>query len=593
MIKAWTQSYSSMPGTVRERSNVPLIGQILVQQTSLTDSQLAEALSQQGQQTPPNKRIGQILVEAGHVSEFEVSKALAQQWGLPYLDKVPAEGIEKEVLQEMPLEFLKKHGILPFGNGEGVLGIAVTDPFDVMAIDSLINILGCPCTKVLCTRSIVEEGLSHYYYRNGDTTSQTLVELKGDQRLQSLASESGTEDLLDVASGAPVIRLVNTFFFQATQARASDIHVEPYEHDVKVRFRIDGVLHTQSTFPKQYFPVVASRLKIMAKLNIAERRLPQDGRSRIKIGEKEIDIRVSTVPTSWGERVVLRLLDDAGAHFSLGQIGFEPESEKQFHRLIHKSHGIILLTGPTGSGKTTTLYGAISELNSDARNIMTVEDPIEYRLPGVSQTQVMPKIGLTFAACLRHILRQDPDVIMVGEIRDLETARIAIQASLTGHLVLSTLHTNDSASAVTRLTDMGVEPYLVCSSVLGIMAQRLVRLICPKCKIPDSSSGEQRLLAEGSESAAGGAISSFKGVGCSYCSGTGYRGRTGIFELMILDDELRELILTETRLHRIKQAAVRKNMRTLREDGMKKVSHGDTTIQEVLRVTQDDADQDY
>ena len=560
---------------------ISLIGQILVRRTSLSAGDLDVALSFQEREAP-EKRIGQILIEMGHVGEGDVGAALAEQWDVPYWAEIPAASIGGEIPRDLPLEFLQKHGILPFVNEAGAPGLAVADPLDTMAIDSVVNAIGGSCDRVLAARSAIEAGLSQYYYRNGDAAGDS--ELKADDRLRDLTAESDTEDLLDLSGGAPIIKLVNAFLFQASQSRASDIHIEPYENEAKVRFRIDGVLYTRSTFPKQYFAAVASRLKIMARLNIAERRLPQDGRSRIKIGEQELDTRVSTIPTAWGERIVLRLLDESGARFGLEQLGFEPETEKRFSRLIHKSHGIILLTGPTGSGKTTTLYGAISELNCDDRNIMTVEDPIEYRLGGVSQTQVMPKIGLTFAACLRHILRQDPDVIMVGEIRDLETARIAIQAALTGHLVLSTLHTNDAASAVTRLVDMGIEPYLVCSSVLGIMAQRLVRQICPQCHNAGSLSPGKGVSATGELE-----LNAEEGA-CSYCSGTGYRGRSGIFELLALDDEIRELVLADARAHTIKQAALKKGMRTLREDGLSKVSRGVTTTEEVLRVTQDDTD---
>lgn len=552
---------------------LPLIGQILVCQTSLSEADLAGALSFQEQQAPA-KKIGQILLETGRVSESDVGKALAAQWGLDYLDEVPAQSVGSEMLHALPIEFLRKHGILPFQKRAEGLYVAVTDPTDTMAIDSAVNALGGPCTKVVSKRSAVEAGLSQYYYRSGDADAQT--ELGVDERLLNVASETHTEDLLDLSKGAPVIKFVNAFLFQAGQSRASDIHIEPYEHEVKVRFRIDGVLYTRSTFPKQYFAAVVSRVKIMAKLNIAERRLPQDGRSRIKIGDRELDTRVSTIPTAWGERVVLRLLDESGARFGLEQLGFEPETEERFRMLIHRPHGILLLTGPTGSGKTTTLYGALSELNCDDRNIMTVEDPIEYRLTGVSQTQVMPKIGLTFAACLRHILRQDPDVIMVGEIRDLETARIAIQAALTGHLVLSTLHTNDAASAATRLIDMGIEPYLVSSSLLGVMAQRLVRRVCPACNKRAASSSQEAPA----------------GVPCANCGGTGYRGRMGIFELLVLDDDFRELILVDARAHKIMQLAVSKGMRSLRDDGLQKMTHGLTTPEEVFRVTQEDSDGD-
>jgi general secretion pathway protein E len=566
---------------------IPPIGQILVDRSVFSQEDLTEALQFQKQQAA-DKRIGQVLVEMGRAAECDVMRALAEQWGVSYCDRIAAEWIDADLLQRLPLEFLRRHGILPFHNEEHGLGVAVADPTDTMAIDSVVNAIGGTCTWVLATRSVIEGGLSQFYYHDGGTAAET--ELKANQRLHSHATDTHTENLLDLSQGAPIIKLVNAFLFQASQSRASDIHIEPYEYDVKVRFRIDGVLHTRSTFPKQYFAAVASRLKIMAKLNIAERRLPQDGRSRIKIGDRELDTRVSTIPTAWGERVVLRLLDESGARFGLGQLGFEPETERRFRRLISRSHGIILLTGPTGSGKTTTLYGAISELNCDDRNIMTVEDPIEYRLPGVSQTQVLPKIGLTFAACLRHILRQDPDIIMIGEIRDLETARIAIQAALTGHLVFSTLHTNDAASAVTRLTDMGIEPYLVASSLLGIMAQRLVRRACLQCKsVPNPSTLTDAVSGESVGSEAEPDRNPAAG-GCPNCSGTGYRGRTGIFELLVLEDELRELILAEAQAHSIKQLAIKRGMSTLRDDGLCKVARAVTTTEEVLRVTQDDSD---
>ena len=556
---------------------IPLIGQVLLGRKSLAPEDLDAALSYQEQQAP-DKRIGQILVEMGRVRENDVGKALAEQWGFSYVEEIPAASVGGDLLQHLPIEFFRKHGLLPFRPEQGELGLAVADPTDLMAIDAVMNTIGRPCARALAPRAVIESGLSQYYYHEGDAAAET--ELKADGRLQSSSTETYTEDLLDLSKGAPIIKLVNAFLFQASQSRASDIHVEPYEDNVKVRFRIDGVLYTRSTLSKQYYAATVSRLKIMAKLNIAERRLPQDGRSRIKIGDRELDMRVSTIPTAWGERVVLRLLDDSGASFGLEQLGFEPETERQFRRLISQPHGIILLTGPTGSGKTTTLYGAITELNHDDRNIMTVEDPIEYRLAGVSQTQVLPKIGLTFAACLRHILRQDPDIIMIGEIRDLETARIAIQAALTGHLVFSTLHTNDAANAVTRLTDMGIEPYLVSSSVLGIMAQRLVRRLCPDCRRP----------ADASAQAISGGSPSLPVAGCPTCGGTGYRGRTGIFELLVLDDELRELVLANARAQAIKQAVLKKGMCTLRDDGLRKVARGVTTPEEVFRVTQDDSD---
>lgn len=563
-----------------------LIGQILQEYTSLTEQQLSEGLCLQAKETT-HPRIGEILVKGGYLTDGQVTEALSRQWDISYLDKIPQERLDSDLVAGLPIEFLKKHKILPLGEEDGSVTVAMADPLDITAFDAVVHTLGRSCRRAICASSVIEEGLSRYYYQHEGSDSETLTDPNGDEELAALTLQSGTEDLMDLANRAPVVKMVNTFFFEAVHSRASDIHIEPYEQEVKVRFRIDGVLHNRFTLPKQYVAALVSRLKIMANLNIAERRLPQDGRSRIKIGETEIDIRVSTVPTSGGERVVLRLLDKSSGRFGLDQLGFAPESQEDFSRLIHMPYGIILLTGPTGSGKTTTLYGALSELNTEARNILTVEDPIEYRLPGVGQMQIQPKIGLTFASCLRHILRQDPDVIMIGEIRDLETARIAIQSALTGHLVLSTLHTNDSASAVTRLIDMGIEPYLVCSSVIAIMAQRLIRAICPTCKTSYTPGEEERLVFSSNRFTYGG-HTLCKGLGCPDCMNTGYRGRTGIFELMVVDDELRELVMANARTNVIIQAAVKKGMHTLRDDGMRKVLAGDTTIEEVLRVTQDD-----
>ena len=563
---------------------VELLGQILLQQTSLAEQQLTDALQLQSNGNQAD-RIGQILIRTGHVTEIEVLKALAQQWGLSYLDTIPQEKLNKDLVVNMPIEFLKKHKILPFDGLEDTVSIAVSDPLDVMTFDAVVKMLGVSCKRIICSPSMIEDRLSHYYYQSEGSAAEALIELDGRMDFSSLSSGSASEDLLDLANRAPVVKLVNTIFFQAVQSRASDIHVEPYENEVIVRFRIDGVLHNRFTLPKQYVAALVSRLKIMANLNIAERRLPQDGRSRIKISDNEIDIRVSTVPSSDGERVVLRLLDKSGARFKLDQLGFAEETEKEFRRLIHIPHGIILLTGPTGSGKTTTLYGVLGELNTEVRNIMTVEDPIEYKLAGIGQMQVHPKIGLTFASYLRHILRQDPDVIMVGEIRDLETAQIAIQAALTGHLVLSTLHTNDSASAITRLIDMGIESYLVCSSVIGIMAQRLVRIICPDCKVPYKPSEEELELFEAQLKF--NKESLYRGTGCLNCINTGYVGREGIFELMTIDDEIRELIMANSGSNVIKQTAIKKGMFTLRQDGLRKALAGKTTIKEVLRVAQD------
>jgi len=564
---------------------VELIGQILLRTTSLAEGQLSKALaSQEGRQ--PRMRIGEMLVLEGLVSATDILHALGEQWNLSCLDEILPEQLDRDLVMGFPLEFLKKHRVLPLLNGNEGVTVATSDPLDVKAFDAICNVLKRPCTRALCDASAIEDALTRCYYHEGDSATAILEELGEDDDLARVSTGSQTEDLMDVANRAPIIRLVNTIFYQAVHSRASDIHVEPYERNVKVRFRIDGVLHDRFTPPKQYVEALISRLKIMANLNIAERRLPQDGRSKIRIGENEIDIRVSTIPTSGGERVVLRLLDKTSARFGVNELGFAPETEPHFRRLVHMSHGIILLTGPTGSGKTTTLYASLSEINTEDRNILTVEDPIEYQLPGVGQMQIQPKINLTFANSLRHILRQDPDVIMVGEIRDLETAEIAIQAALTGHLVFSTLHTNDSASAFTRLLDMGIEPYLVSSSVIAVMAQRLVRIVCPQCKTSYVPSPEECATLGAASRLEGKDL--YRGAGCADCMETGYRGRTGIFELLTVDNDISELIMKRSGANVIKRTATGKGMRTLRDDGVRKILSGDTTIEEVLRVTQDD-----
>jgi general secretion pathway protein E len=509
-----------------------------------------------------------------------------------YLETISPEQLNPELVRKLPLEFLKNQCAIPLVLENGQVAVALADPLNVEAYDAVAGILAQPCIRVICPVSEIEKAISRCYYQNtsvaGDNESpdgQSLPDKADD--MAGTGAQTHAEDLLNIANKAPVIKLVNKIFFQAVHSRASDIHIEPYENEARIRFRIDGVLHDVLTLPKQQVPALLSRLKIMANLNIAERRLPQDGQSRIKIGEDLVDIRVSVIPTLGGERVVLRLLDKGRGEFGLSQIGFSPEVLNHFRNLIRVPHGIVLLTGPTGSGKTTTLYAAINELNCEERNILTVEDPIEYQLPGVGQMQVKPKINLTFANCLRHILRQDPDVIMIGEIRDLETAQIAIQSSLTGHLVLSTLHTNDSASAVTRLIDMGIEPYLISSSVIAVMAQRLLRIICPQCKTPYKP--QQEIISLWSETGKASVIEGkfFKGLGCENCIQTGYLGRTGIFELLVIDDDVRELISKRLPSHIIKQAAIEKGMTTLREDGLHKALAGQTTLEEVCRVTQD------
>ena len=510
---------------------------------------------------------------------------------IEHLESILPEQLDPELVRKLPLEFLKKQSAIPLLLGNGEVAIALSDPLNLEAYDAITTVLDRPCGRVTCSPSEIEKAISRCYYqstelsRDDEILERDLVDDDCDN--DGISAKTKAEDLLNIANRAPVIKLVNKIFFQAVHSRASDIHIEPYEEEARIRFRVDGVLHDVFTLPKQQIAALVSRLKIMSSLNIAERRLPQDGQSRIKIGQNLVDIRVSVIPTSGGERVVLRLLDKGSGGLGLDDIGLSQEVLNSFRNLIRLDHGIILLTGPTGSGKTTTLYAAMSELNSEERNILTVEDPIEYQLPGIGQMQIKPKINLTFANCLRHILRQDPDVIMIGEIRDVETAEIAIQASLTGHLVLSTLHTNDSSSAVIRLIDMGIEPYLISSSVVAVMAQRLLRVICPECKRPYTPDEKViSLLGENEETfASKGQL--YKGLGCENCLETGYLGRTGISELLIVDDEIKELISQRRDSHIIKKAAVEKSMSTLREDGIRKALAGETTLEEVYRVTQD------
>ena len=425
---------------------------------------------------------------------------------------------------------------------------------------------------------------TNYESLKSETTNDVIEDLE-ESEFEILSSQmSETTDIMDMANDAPIIRLVNTIIKQAVNDRASDIHIEPYEKDLAVRFRIDGILYQLFSPPKKYQSAIISRIKIMSNLNIAENRLPQDGRIQLKIGGKDIDIRVSIFPTHYGERVVMRLLNKTDMSFDLDSIGFSPENLKTFNSLIQKSHGIILVTGPTGSGKSTTLYSVLVRLNSRDVNILTVEDPIEYQLHGIGQMQVKPKIDLTFASGLRSILRQDPDIVMIGEIRDVETAQIAVQASLTGHRVFSTLHTNDAASGITRLIDMGIEPFLIASSVNAFLAQRLVRRICPHCI--ESYKPSPKLLSELNlkpGSLKNGKL--YRGKGCDHCLGTGFTGRTGIYELLPVTQEIRKLILQHADAASIKDRAVQEGMKTLLMDGLDKAINGHTTVEEVLRVS--------
>ncbi|WP_426750736.1 type II secretion system ATPase GspE [Myxococcus sp. Y35] len=555
---------------------------------SLTEEKLQEALAIQDEK---GQRIGEALVGLRAVSEEDVAKALGHQLDLPYLARIFTEEVDAELVKRIPINFARQSHILPlFMEGDSV-AVAVADPLDTGALDHVRVLLGSSISQRIALASTITDAINSVYDRSVNETEQLVDEMET-QDLDAIAHElDEPKDLLDEDDEAPVIRLVNSVLFRAAKERASDIHIEPMERELMVRFRVDGVLQEIIKPPKRYQNAIVSRVKVMGQLNIAEKRLPQDGRIRIKLAGRDIDIRLSTIPTSHGERIVMRLLDKTATLLDLAEIGMSQKTLESMEAVIKRSHGIILVTGPTGSGKTTTLYGALSKINTPDLNILTVEDPVEYQLKGIGQMAINPKIGLTFAQGLRSFLRQDPDVIMVGEIRDKETAEIAIQASLTGHLVLSTVHTNDAAGAVTRLVDMGVEPFLVASSLTGILAQRLVRRVCPDCRVAfEPTDAELKELGHSRASFREryGVDRIYKAAGCPSCNRNGYRGRTGIYEFLPVDDDVRQLVLKNVDASTIKRSAMSKGMTTLLEDGARKIALGETTIAEVLSITQED-----
>lgn len=488
------------------------------------------------------------------------------------------------VLEGISSRFIREYMAVPLELKNNVLKVVMANPEDKETIDALRVATGADVAVFGAGAEVINGFISKFYGQESQNINRIIEDI-GEKGLEFLREEE--EDighLKDLASEAPIIKLVNLLISRAVEGRASDIHIEPFEDELKVRYRIDGVLHDVESTPKKLQAAIVSRIKIMAKLNIAERRLPQDGRIRLKVGESEIDLRVSTIPVLYGESVVMRILRKEGIVIDLEQLGFPADTLSGFNNLITKPNGIILVTGPTGSGKTTTLYGALDKINSPDKKIITVEDPVEYQLKGVNQIQVKPQIGLNFANTLRHIVRQDPDIIMIGEVRDLETAEIAIQSALTGHLVFSTLHTNDAPSAITRLLDMGVENFLLSSTVRGILAQRLVRMICPSCREVDRSAADKEELAV---FGIGSDITLYAGKGCEQCAYTGYYGRSGIFELLMVDDEIRKLILKNADANQLRAAGRQRGMKTLLENGAEKIKAGITTLSEILRVTQE------
>jgi general secretion pathway protein E len=563
---------------------VKRIGEILRELLPIGEKEIDAGLALQKEK---GGRLGETLVKMKAIKEPELLRALSLQLRIPYLQNLPEDEIDRKVVSSVPIGFLKKYAILPYQRTGSSVKAAVSDPLNFTPVDDLKILFGCEVEVFLADPILILNAINLVYDTHAETAEQVVENLSDEEGAALGAGLDEPIDLIDVVDDAPIIKLVNSLMFRAAKDRASDIHYEPFEREIAVRFRIDGVLHNIITLPKRFQPSVVSRIKIMASMNIAEKRLPQDGRIRIKLAGRDIDIRVSVIPTAFGERIVLRLLDRSGYLLKLRDVGMAGGTLSGFEKLIHMTHGIILVTGPTGSGKTTTLYACLSEINVPGKNIITIEDPVEYQIRGIGQMQINPKIELTFAAGLRSILRQDPDVIMVGEIRDVETAEIAIQASLTGHLVFSTLHTNDSAGAATRLIDMGVEPFLVASSVLAVVAQRLVRLLCPVCKREHAlTRPEAEELGVDVQTMAGRII--YEPVGCERCMNTGYRGRTGIYELLLMKDNIRDLVMRNMDSITIKNKSVENGMSTLREDGAVKILEGLTSLEEVLRVTQEE-----
>jgi type IV pilus assembly protein PilB len=572
------------------------IGELLLKEKQITPAQLQEALNYQ---KANGGKLGFNLVKLGYVKDEEITALLSRQYGVPSINLSQFE-IDPAVIKLIPAETAQKYQIIPLSRAGATLTIAMTDPTNVFAMDDIKFMTGYNVEPVVASESAVLDTIQRYYNAGRAPASSSSLEL-ATRTLEELpqVSDSDVEILseveeIDVATlekqggEAPVIRLVNLVLMSAIQKGASDIHIEPYEREFRVRFRIDGILYNIMAPPMKFRDAITSRLKIMAKLDIAEKRLPQDGRIKIRFSDnghsKEIDFRVSCLPTLFGEKIVLRLLDKDKLMLDMTKLGFESESLTRYEAAISKPWGMVLVTGPTGSGKTNTLYSSISRINTAETNIMTAEDPVEFNIPGVNQVQVRENIGLNFAAALRSFLRQDPNIILVGEIRDFETAEIAVKAALTGHLVLSTLHTNDAPSTINRLMNMGIEPFLVASSVNLICAQRLVRRVCANCKEPNPVPPAALVDIGFSPNDTDG-VTPMKGVGCEKCNKTGYKGRLGLYEVMDVTDELRELILVGASALELRRKAIDDGMITLRQSGLRKIREGLTTIEEVVRET--------
>jgi len=557
------------------------LGQILLTAGLITEEQLEKAIEIQKKE---GNRLGETLINLGIVTEKDIVIAMAKQLSIPYASYAkgllkPAEN--QDLAKLVPEDYARKNMLLPISRHINSLTVAFMDPLDLITIDNLKRMTSCDINPIIAAKSDLQRAIDEFYgkedlLKNAVSDSYEIEEFKTEKDTEG---DLSLDDLIARAEEAPVIKLVDLVLMQAIKDRASDIHIEPCKNKITIRYRIDGVLYEIPPPAKNLLPAIISRVKILSNLDIAERRLPQDGVFFVKVDNKGIDIRVSTIPAIFGEKVVMRILDKSSTPLNLGDLGFDPEELESFKKAIISPHGLVLITGPTGSGKTTTLYAALNEIKTPRKNITTVEDPVEYKLDGINQVQIKPSIGFTFASALRAFLRQDPDIIMVGEVRDLETAQICIRASLTGHLVLSTLHTNDAPSAISRLIDIGLEPYLISSSLIMVGAQRLIRRLCPECKEAYETTSslvkdfgiKQELL--------------YKPKGCDYCSHTGYRGRIAIYEIILMNDQLRELVTKGAPLGEIKNKVREMGTRSLLNSGIKKVEGGITSIEEVLSTT--------
>ena len=580
------QTAQKMPPIEQLRGRT--LGRILIKMGILSRDKVHECLKIQGQR-PEKVQIGQIFLELGLVDEAQLQMALAAQRGMEY---VSLDGIDipADVVEKVPAQMAKTYHIVPIEYNKDLneLSVALDNPENFRATDDLSTLMGFKVTAKITDPEALDKALAKYYETQQDNNFNELIdEIQGDTFLAEFDGRNQSidlDELKELSESNPVKKLLNLVLLQAIRDKASDIHFEPFEDEYKMRYRIDGILYEMVPPPKYIAAALSSRIKVMADLDIAERRLPQDGRISLTVQGNPIDLRVSVLPTMFGESVVLRVLDRSQARFDLGALGLEPEGLALIDMLIHKPNGIIIVTGPTGCGKTTTLYSALNKLNDIETKIITTEDPVEYDVDGLIQVQMKSDIGLTFARCLRSILRQDPDVILVGEIRDLETAQIAAQASLTGHVVFTTLHTNDAPSSVARLLDMGIEPFLITATVEGIVAQRLVRKICERCKTQfepsDAQLMELQLLPEDVKGK-----KFYYGRGCSKCNGTGYRGRTGIFEIMVFNDEIRDLIMNQASTNVLRSAGQKAGMRLLRDNGLTAIYNGITTIDEIVKET--------